>query len=144
MEKSFQSLLRYQEQNKHTLVPRTGEHTKLGHWVRNQRALYQRFQKTGKKGISAKRIRKIEAAGFQWNAVEAAWETKFQELITYKNRMGDCRVPQFESTHGLWVKYQRQEYKKQHNKKSKSSRSNVLSNERVARLESIGFEWTLR
>ena len=61
------------------------------------------------------------------------WDQRFQELVAYKNRFGDCRVPVGWSenpTLAVWCSHQRQAYKK-----------GRLSPERITRLEELGFVW---
>ena len=62
--------------------------------------------------------------------VLSKWEAKMKELIDYKEKNGNCDVPQRESGLGIWVKCQRNCYK---NRK--------LSQKRINQLEDIGFSW---
>jgi len=85
------------------------------------------------------RIARLEAIGFVWDRIdgawERAWEQRFQELVAYKNRFGDCNVPKRcgeNGTLGMWCGTQRAEYKK-----------GRLSLERINRLEKIGFRWQI-
>lgn len=59
------------------------------------------------------------------------WLNKFQQLFEYKKEYGHCNVS---STHdkslASWVQNQRTQYKK-----------SKLSEERIARLNVIGFSW---
>ena len=64
---------------------------------------------------------------------QAAWEEKFQLLVQYKNEYGTTRVPLSDPLLGPWVQHQRYRYKQ----------GNLLKYRRE-RLNSIGFEWTLR
>ena len=65
------------------------------------------------------------------------WETRFNELVQYKARHGDCnaprgrKVPQSQGPLGRWVHKQRDGYKK-----------SKLSQDRIDRLNGIGFDWT--
>ncbi len=63
----------------------------------------------------------------------ANWEALFQALVAFKENQGHCRVPRKWSENpelGAWVGTQRQAFRK-----------GELSEERVARLEALGFEW---
>jgi hypothetical protein len=58
------------------------------------------------------------------------WESRFEELQIYKDLNGNCLVPTSHSKLGFWVASQREQYKKE-----------ALSQERVEKLESLGFVW---
>ncbi len=103
------------------------ENPSLGRWVGKQRE----FQKAGK--LSADRVARLEALGFEWDAHIANWEANFSALEAYKAQFGDCSVPSVwpENTSlGRWVSVQRRTFK-----------SGKLPPERAARLEALGFEW---
>ena len=59
----------------------------------------------------------------------------FEALIEYKKGHGDCNVPLEWAENkklGGWVGTQRKSYL-----------SNIISNDRIKRLENIGFEWNI-
>ncbi len=63
----------------------------------------------------------------------ANWEALFQALVAFKENQGHCGVPDEWSENpqlGTWVSNQRRAFRK-----------GKLSEERVARLEALGFEW---
>lgn len=61
----------------------------------------------------------------------STWDERFGELVAFKERNGDCRVPVKNAGKlGTWVDEQRTQF----------ARGN-LSPKRKARLDSIGFEW---
>ncbi len=63
----------------------------------------------------------------------ANWEEMFQALVAFKKDKGHCRVPAKWSENpqlGTWVGTRRRDFRK-----------GRLSEERVARLEALGFEW---
>ncbi len=96
------------------------ENEKLAQWVINQRTLYQDGR------LNDDHIKGLEDIGFVWDPV---WEDMFNTLKEYKNYYGDCNV----SVHwklGQWAVAQRTNYK-----------NNNLSEDRIKRLEGIGFEW---
>jgi len=64
------------------------------------------------------------------------WEDMFNKLMTYKVNHGDCNVPQKWKPLGSWVNRQRKQYKKKQNGEKVS-----LSDQRVEKLEAIGFSW---
>lgn len=70
---------------------------------------------------------------------ETRWEEHFQNLLNYKQKHGDCHIPQNypqDLALARWARRQRHQYKlKQQNKKSS------LSDERQNLLEQAGFIW---
>ena len=90
---------------------------------------------------SEERIAQLNAIGFEWTINPLAirtgtWHVKFERLCDYQREYGHCRVPQgfvVESVQlGSWVSNQRQRYK---------NFRNGNSDERIAELNAIGFEW---
>jgi hypothetical protein len=76
------------------------------------------------------------------NQQAKAWFDRFRELCNYKERFGDCNVPQkFEENPslGIWVNKQRMEYKLLQDGEKSS-----MSPDRLAYLQSIGFAWAKR
>ena len=62
---------------------------------------------------------------------EGQWNDRFRELQKYKLEKGTCNVPQSEGVLGRWVIQQRANQK-----------AGKLSDDRVARLDSIGFDFS--
>ena len=124
----FNELKDYKREHGDTLVPCSyAKNPQLGIWVSTQRDQYKR----GK--ISDERIRRLNELGFVWEANEAAWKVRFNELKEYKREHGDTLVPQRYAINpqlGWWVKSQRDQYKR-----------NQLSDERIRRLNEISFVW---
>lgn len=125
----FQELVRYQAQFGHCLIARdwTG-HPKLAPWVVAQRQARQHGN------LSQPRTERLDALGFVWDQKEVILEEMLAELATFKQSHGHCNVPIRWAKNpelGLWVQFQRQEYKK-----------NKLDPNRIQRLEALGFSWT--
>jgi len=124
----FQALVAFKENQGHCGVPdRWSENPQLGTWVGTRRRDFRK----GK--LSEERVVRLEALGFEWDPVTADWEEMFQALVAFKENQGHCGVPDRWSENpqlGTWVSYQRQTFRK-----------GKLSEERVARLEALGFEW---
>ena len=93
--------------------------------------------------VTEERIAKLSAIGFQWacgiDIINAAWNETFECLQSYKAKTGHCIVPQgFKENPKLagWVRTQRAQYKL-----LKEGKKSSATEERVAKLDSIGFEW---
>ena len=67
-------ILQHNAKHNTTLVPlRYKEDPSLGRWVMRQRLEYRKFQKCGEAKITAGRIRRLEAIGFEWDPQETKW-----------------------------------------------------------------------
>ncbi|KAL3787827.1 hypothetical protein ACHAW5_003579 [Stephanodiscus triporus] len=136
----LQELKEYKKNHGDTLVPRDYcEHSLLARWVNTQRVDYTRYQKIKEleenwrgvevlddkvkeemdrlnrclRGMTEKRIQLLEAEGFVWDAHEAHWFERLQELKDYKRNHGDTLVPFSYSANpllGRWVSNQRTDY----------------------------------
>jgi len=127
-EASFKELLAYKEANGNCNVPAQG--SSLGRWVHHQRKAYNEKPQR----LSPERIARLEEIGFEWDALAAAWEASFKELLAYKEAKGNCNAPRSSSL-GVWVNTQRKAYK---------AKPQRITPERIDRLKAIGFEWDLR
>ena len=111
----------------------------LGRWVHYQRVEYWLLQNEGKGKINQARINKLESIGFDWDPMATQWNGMLRRLIEYKGEHGDCHVTKgYRKDPELanWVRNQRLEYVNT----QKGSRKR-LTQERIEKLESIGFEW---
>jgi hypothetical protein len=107
---------------------------RLANWVE-----VQRTQKNQGK-LSAARIKALESLGFEWGvpaqprrADSDSWAEMVAALKEYKDRHGDCRVPQrWMGNRQLadWVARQRADRKQRR-----------ISPEREQALDSLGFDW---
>jgi len=97
----------------------------LGGWVSNQR------QAAKKQGYPEDRRARLDAMGFVWAAIDAKEEQWLKELEVFRQLNGHCNVPQSAGGLGGWVGSQRQMAKKP-----------GYSEDRRARLDAMGFEWT--
>jgi hypothetical protein len=125
-EEGLNRLKSYKERVGDCLVPykHTEDGFNLGIWTNKLRS--RRNQ------VSGEHRRRLDELGFEWEPLEADWEEGFGHLKSYKERVGDCRVPQQHKEDGYnlgtWVSIQRHREKK-------------LSTERRRRLDELGFIW---
>jgi len=69
------------------------------------------------------------------------WEQRYEELVHFQQGHGHCRVSTESGVLGKWVMHLREKYKRF--LKEKRYRGQ-LTQERIDRLEALGFEWSLR
>ena len=140
----YQKLLRYKAEHGHCVIPQNyPEDLALARWVRRQRYQYKRKVHNKTSSMSDRRQRLLEDVGFVWEPQADSWEVRLQELQEYKRRHGDCNVPsRFPRNQKLasWVKRQRRQYQEA----QIGLMSSGLPRDRVARLNNMGFVWSIR
>jgi hypothetical protein len=131
-EKGFAETLLYKERTGNpnaTRFYKTNEGFRLGFWQSHQMVTYR------KGNLSPDRIERLEKIGFTWERQEELFEKGFAETLIYKERTGNPNASQSYKTPkgfrlGSWQNNQRTNYKK-----------GKLSQDRIKRLEDIGFKW---
>jgi hypothetical protein len=95
---SLNEIAAFKAKNAHCEIPLNyPENPKLGRFVSNTRAQRNRGE------LAPDRIAKLDALGFIWKSgrtvqvagegINAAWKARFDELLWYKAKHGDCKVP---------------------------------------------------
>eukprot|EP00539_Tryblionella_compressa_P005631 CAMPEP_0178762858 /NCGR_PEP_ID=MMETSP0744-20121128/16788_1 /TAXON_ID=913974 /ORGANISM="Nitzschia punctata, Strain CCMP561" /LENGTH=408 /DNA_ID=CAMNT_0020417607 /DNA_START=142 /DNA_END=1368 /DNA_ORIENTATION=- len=142
-QKNYDKLKEYKKEHGHVLVPRQCEIPGLGDWVTSQRQQYQDFVQGKNTPLTKQRKEMLDELGFQWRVRNRPeWSSKYQELLEYKSKHGDTRVPQHYSENkalGKWVAKQREQYKL-----LKKGKHSFLTPDRLEKLNSIGFVWSVR
>ena len=115
----------------------------LANWVVTQRTQYRLLKKGEKANITQERIDKLNDIGFVWDVSHKfpTWETRLAELVAYKAKHGDCNVlTKGENKMQLrnWVMTQRTKYRLR-----KEGKQSPMTDERIAKLEDVGFKWRL-
>jgi len=147
----YSELIEYKQKHGDCDVPQLYQPNRpLGLWVSTQRQNYRLMQQGKKSQITEDRITKLDEIGFVWNAShlsprkvdDEAWNQRYHELVEYKEKHGDCLVSKLDEANkelGRWVMTQRQHYRfLQQGKKS------WITEERILKLEEIGFKWKVR
>ena len=128
-ETRFDELVQYKAKHGDCDVPT--KQGKLGCWVCTQRGAYREDK------LVQDRIDRLNSIGFKWDMKDGwaivRWETRFNELVKYKAKHGDCDVPRSQGQLGTWVHSQRTAYIRK-----------TLAQEHISRLNSIGFKWKRR
>ena len=83
----------------------------------------------------------LESIGFAWDAHKASWDDRVQGLLDFRSKYGTVNVPSYFTDQALatWVKAQRRSMRLR-----KKGMKNTLTDERVAQLDSLGFDWNPR
>lgn len=96
-----------------------------------------------KSRMTREHVEKVENIGFLWTPLKDIWNVRFEELQEFKDQHGHCNgVPyhcKANKALGVWVGCQRVNYRLM----KEGSRSGITE-EQIQKLESIGFEWSLR
>lgn len=138
----FLSAKAYFEDHGNLNVPKkyvTKDGLTLGMWIQTQR----RVKRGSASGIlTAAQINRLESIGMVWDDARGLrWEQGFQHAKAYYEKYGNLDVKaQYKSDDGYnlgrWIANNRTWY-------GNNSCSNVLTRERVKRLESIGMVWRI-
>lgn len=114
------------QQHGHSSISRRDpENAELAYWVTDLRM----NKRNGL--LTPDMVARFDKMGFDWNPVEDRWEQRYEELVKYKEKHGDCNVPQsFPENPQLsyWVRNQR-------------NRKITITDRQRVLLEEIGFEW---
>lgn len=98
--------------------------------------------------MDPERICKLNAVGFEWELQKdtyvESWENRYNQLLKFKVVNGHCRVPKSSGDNpqlGQWVKQMR----KYHGwKEDGKPYPTTFTDERIGRLNELGFEWRLK
>jgi len=126
----YDELKEFKEKNGHCNVPFSSG--MMGNWVIRQRKLYKQGR------LSEDRVAKLNELGFQWSvfsqeSYQEMWDQKWRELRDWKEKAGHCNVSAKSGKLGRWIAKQRDYYKK-----------GMLSQERINKLNELGFQWSIR
>ena len=144
----FEQLVAFKERYGHCNVPQKPtakikeSYSQLASFCRNVRQQYRYLQQNETKHLcflSEERIEQLQSIGFEWSSHDAAWYSKYEELVDFWKRHGHSNVPTNWSENPSlrsWVGYQRIRYK------GKNSKYKPLSPKQIKLLDSIGFRWS--
>ena len=139
----FEDMIHFQRHRGHCLVPHNfPENPALAQWVKRQRYQYKLKYEGKHSTLTQEREQALEELGFVWDSHRAAWEERFNELVAYLKKHGNCNVPTNYPENrqlSIWVKCQRRQYRLF----CDGEKSN-MTHERLAKLELLGFVWNPR
>mmetsp|Transcript_5667 Transcript_5667/g.16791 ORF Transcript_5667/g.16791 Transcript_5667/m.16791 type:complete len:592 (-) Transcript_5667:558-2333(-) len=123
----YDELVLYKQRHGHCFVdPKT--HKALSAWSKRQRHQYVRKQEGRPSTLTEERERKMNDLDFAWDAHEAVWEQRFQELVQFRAQHGHVDVPGKYAANrqlGIWVKCQRKAYAVDQRKAKSSTREQM-------------------
>jgi hypothetical protein len=130
-DRMFNELLEFFKIHGHYDVPqRWKANPQLAAWVIAQRAAYRR------ETLSAEQVQQLTSLGFRWEPFANKWDEMYRALSKFHERFGHTRVAQkWKENPRLahWVAVQRRQKK-----------LNRISEDRIAKLELLGFDWSPR
>jgi len=137
--KQYLQLQKFRAEKGHCLVPtKSHDYPQLGPWVSSQRYQYKKRQRGELSSMTDGRLKALDDLEFVWS-IDVPWEERFEELVSFKNKYGHCKVPRNYGVNpelGRWVHAQRTAYKKfRDNKRCK------ITQERIDKLDALGFIW---
>jgi superfamily II DNA or RNA helicase len=126
----YGQLVAYKQMHGNCDIPaRWRQNKPLGAWVVAQRVARNEGR------LSADKIALLDSLAFNWKPRPLDWESMFERLRSYKERYGNCDVPQHwadDPDLGIWVSRQRV-----------FLRTGKLKDDRRHKLEAIGFQWNI-
>ena len=124
-------------------MPRLCEVPGLGDWLTDQRRQYKAWKQVQSTQLTQERRDKLTSIGFVWSVRNRPeWEQRYHELLQYKEKHGDCKVPQHfkpNKSLGKWVAKQREQYKL-----LRKGQHSFLTPYRLEKLNQAGFVWQVR
>ncbi|GFH58514.1 hypothetical protein CTEN210_14990 [Chaetoceros tenuissimus] len=143
-EERLAELQRFKNKHGHCNVPKRYEENKsLGYWCSTIRMMKSGSKPNdGVHKLTDDRITKLKEMGFRWKAT-ATFEDHLADLHRFKNEHGHCNVPKEYKENkslGIWCQNIRQI-------KSGGRKNNgayKLTDERITKLEEMGFRWIVR
>ena len=127
-DRHMKNLHSFRKEYGHVHVPLNHpDYPKLGLWAKEQRRHYALMQSGKPTHMTLERSKNLESVGFIWDTQEATWMGRLVQLKRFKERYGDCNVPDNwaeDPTLFQWVSHQRKQHKKFQSGKSRQMDSN--------------------
>ena len=133
-EKGYAHAKAYYDNNGNLDVPtsfKSDDGFKLGGWISNQREKYT----TGT--MKKERLDRLNAIGMIWQRPDP-WEERFALAERYYREHGDLEIPSQYTVNGIWLSKWLDEQRQIKNGRRKGK---SLTDEQIARLDSIGMRW---
>ncbi|KAL3778875.1 hypothetical protein HJC23_005982 [Cyclotella cryptica] len=138
----IEAIVNFRDKHGHCTIPQSTPDG-LGAFVNRLRAVeYKRFVIGQQTKLRLDHVQLLESIGFEWSVKDSpdiAWDKKFKMLVSFKSQNGHSNVPRVTkgdkemTSLGRWVAEQR-----------KYHEENKLLPDRVLKLDSIGFRWSIK
>lgn len=138
----FQELLLFRQEHGHLLVPHSyPPNQKLAQWVKRQRHQSKRKKMGHHSTLTNEREEQLLDVGFIFDSHRAVWYARFETLKAFSLANGHCGIPSKfdDGSLNVWIKHQRRQYLL-----FKKGDKSTMTDERIAALDSIGFDWNPR
>ena len=138
----FDLLCQYKNEHGDCLVPKRFKVNgiNLAGWVSLQRQDYRRRREGEASPMTDERIEQLNEIGFDWVPFETSWNFHYGLLERFQQEHGHCNVSKDVTVEGKplheWINWQRKNYRKLFKTGTSS-----LTNERIEKLNKIGFIW---
>ena len=125
----YEQLKQYHSEHGHSDVPhRSNSNRKLSTWVKNQRTQLKRS------ALTEDQVRLLDEVSFTWKHRDrGSWEDRLAEVIAFKEKHGHCNIPLTLTEPPKLSKFV--------NATRVQRNKGVLSAERIAKLDAVGFMW---
>lgn len=149
-QRGYETLKKFKKKNGHCYVSRVGADEYLAGWIHVQRKHKRNVEKGKDTPLTPERIRLLDDVGLDWNPSQTGgmlkagvyrdkdWEGVYIRLCSFKKRHGHANPKKKEPVLGHWARRMRKLYAQ--NAKGETT---SLTEARVAKLESIGFDFCL-
>jgi hypothetical protein len=145
-EKHYASLVEFQEQHGHTMIPPSYDDVSLRQWILQQRrrmatVMMKIDQKRPISTIDLDHLERLKKLNFVFNAHDYKFDCSVKKLEEFRSKYGHTKVTESQDPHLYsFVRRQRELYKAILN----SNEKNSLSSKRIEKLNKIGFIWCPR
>ena len=113
--------------------------TDLSSWMDHQDEGLKAMKQGAATEMTEDRKLVLDHIKFPWkHSNDERWNNNYQELVTFFEANGHCKVPRKTPVLGDWVAHQRREMKK-----SAEGKKSSLTDERIQKLDLLRFEWNL-
>lgn len=150
---NYEKLKKYKEEHGHIDLPSRCQKDPtldpLCIWLSRQKAFFQQYCAGEATTQWPYRILALETLGVRWAKLKDKWQDNFEKLVQFqKEHEGSTLVPTKshpDRNFSSWVANQRYEYKlwQESKRTGKELKKGGLTQERVDKLNSIGFVWNV-